>query len=68
MIHEDIIVYVHPNGSDYVALIGEQWRRWPAVEGGWQSKVGCPATLVDQCEELSPKLGDLALRLSGVRL
>jgi hypothetical protein len=26
VIHEDIIVYLHPNGSDYVALIGEQWR------------------------------------------
>lgn len=68
MITQDIIVYLHPNGSDYVAQIGEQWRKWPAVEDGWLSKQGCPATLVDSCHELEPKLGDLALRLSGVVL
>jgi hypothetical protein len=34
MIHEDVIVYLHPNGYHYVALIGEQWRKWPAVEDG----------------------------------
>jgi hypothetical protein len=68
MIHEDVIVYLHPNGYHYVALIGEQWRKWPAVEDGWLSKQGCPATLVDQCEELDTKHGSLALRLSGVKL
>lgn len=26
MEHEDIVVFCHPNGNDYVALIGEQWR------------------------------------------
>lgn len=66
MIHEDVIVWLHPNGSDYVALIGEQWRRWPAAARGWKERQGCPASLVDQCEELEPRLGDLALRLSGV--
>lgn len=66
MITEDVIVYLHPNRKDYVALIGEQWRRWPAVEDGWLSKQGCPAALADQCEELDPRLGSLALRLSGV--
>jgi hypothetical protein len=66
VIHEDIIVYLHPDGFHYVALIGEQWQRWPAVAHGWLSKQGCPATLVDQCYELEPKLGDLALQLSGV--
>lgn len=68
MIAEDVIVYAHPNGTDYVALIGEQWRRWPAMQNGWLVRQGCPATLADQCEELPPKLGDLALRLSGVSL
>jgi hypothetical protein len=66
--HEDIVVYCAPDGVHYVALIGEQWRRWPAVADGWLSKQGCPATLVDQCYELEPKLGDLALRLRGVTL
>lgn len=59
-------VYLHPNGTDYVALIGEQWRKWPACEDGWLSKQDCPATLVDQCEELDTFHGNLALRLSGV--
>lgn len=69
MIHEDIIVYAHPNGSDYVANFTELgWQQWPAVEDGWLSKKGCSATAVDKCEELSTKLGDLALRLSGVKL
>lgn len=64
----EVVVYLHPNGKDYVALIGEQWRKWPAVEDGWLSRQGCPATLVDQCEELAPKLANLALLLSGVKL
>lgn len=67
MITEDIIVYAHPNGRDYVANFEEHgWVTWPAAEDGWLSKRGCSATTVDQCEELSPKLGSLALRLSGV--
>jgi hypothetical protein len=66
VIHEDVIVYLHPDGYHYVALIGEQWRKWPAVAHGWLSRQGCPATLVDSCHELEPKLADLALRLSGV--
>jgi hypothetical protein len=67
MIHEDVVVFLHPNGSDYVANFEELgWQRWPAVAHGWLSKQGCPATLADSCEELEPRLGDLALRLSGV--
>lgn len=66
MITDDVIVYAAPGGKDYVAIIGERWFRWPAVSQGWLSRQGCPAGLVEQCEELSPKLGDLALRLSGV--
>jgi hypothetical protein len=68
VIHEDVIVYLHPDGYHYVALIGEQWRKWPAVAHGWLRRQGCPAALVDQCEELDTKLGGLALRLSGVML
>lgn len=69
MITEDVIVYAHPNGTDYVANFEEHgWRQWPAVEDGWLSRRGCPATTADKCEELPPKLADLALRLSGVTL
>lgn len=61
------VVWAHPNGADYVANFSEQgWKKWPAVQEGWKSRQGCPAGLVEQCEELSPKLGELALRLSGV--
>lgn len=67
--NEDIVVYAHPDGTTYVANFEEHgWKRWPAVADGWLSKQGCPATLVDQCEELDTKHGDLALRLSGVSL
>ena len=69
MITEDIVVYTHPNGVDYVANFEDGgFQRWPAVADGWKSRRGCPASLVDQCEELEPKLGALALRLSGVEL
>lgn len=67
MITEDVVVWLHPNGKDYVANFEEHgWQKWPAVAAGWQSRQGCPATLVDECEELPPRLADLALRLSGV--
>jgi hypothetical protein len=65
-LREDIIVYAHPDGHDYVALIGERWQRWPAVADGWLARTGCSAALADDCEELEPKLAALALRLSGV--
>lgn len=66
MIHEDVIVYAHPDGKTYVAIIGDEWKRWPVVSDGWKSRQGCPASLVDQCEELEPKNARLALQLSGV--
>jgi hypothetical protein len=66
VIHEDVIVYLHPNRKDYVALIGDEWKRWPAVEAGWLSRQGCPPSTVDDCYELEPRLGALALKLSGV--
>jgi hypothetical protein len=66
-LHEDVIVYAHHGGHDYVALFGaDGWWRWPAVADGWLSRRGCSATLADGCEELEPKLAALALRLSGV--
>ena len=67
MITEDIVVFAHPNGIDYVANFTEQgWLRWPAVAKGWLSRQGCPPSLAEQCEELSPRLGRIALLLSGV--
>jgi hypothetical protein len=67
VIHEDIVVFAHPDGTHYIANFEElDWQRWPAVAHGWLSRQGCPSTLVDSCHELEPKLGDLALRLSGV--
>lgn len=67
MTHEDVIVYAHQNGTDYVAVIGDAWVRWPAVADGWRSRQGCAPSVVNDCDELPPSLGDLALRLSGVR-
>jgi hypothetical protein len=66
MITEDVLVYAHPDGITYVAIIGEDWWRWPAVEGGWLLRRPCASTLADECWELAPRLGRLALRLSGV--
>lgn len=66
-LHEDIIVYAHPDGYDYVANFSEQgWLRWPAVADGWLARMGCSAELAGDCEEMEPKLAALALRLSGV--
>jgi hypothetical protein len=63
----DVIVYADPDGVHYVANFSELgWQRWPAQQDGWLSKRGCAATTADQCEELPPRLADLALRLSGV--
>lgn len=69
MITQDVVVYLHPNGHDYVANFTEQgWIQWPAVQDGWLSKRGCSAGTADTCQELDPHLSYLALRLSGVRL
>lgn len=67
--NEHTVCYLHPDGHSYVAMDEDgEWWTWAAVEGGWLSKRKCPATLVDQCEELDTFHGDLALRLSGVML
>lgn len=64
----DVIVYAHPDGKTYVAVFEDQWVRWPAVAQGWRSRQICPETLAESCEELSPRLGHIALLLSGVEL
>jgi hypothetical protein len=63
----DILVYADPDGRHYVALIGEDWFRWPAKEGGWQRRERSSDTAAERCEELPLFNAWLALRLSGVR-
>ena len=65
MINDDVIVYAHPDGVTYVAIIGEDWFRWPAAADGWRLRVRCPASLAEDCEELSPRLAHLALQLQS---
>jgi hypothetical protein len=65
VVTEDCIVYTHPDGETYVAIIGEQWWRWPAEEHGWQRRLACTEAMAAACWELSPRLARLALRLSG---
>jgi hypothetical protein len=63
----DDLVYAAPDRRSYVANFEPQgWVIWPAEQDGWRERRGCPATLVDACEELEPRLAQLALRLSGV--
>lgn len=63
-------VYVHPDGSTYVALFVSDdparsgWFRWPAGAKGWEYRQRCPNA--DECCVLPTRLGRLALRLSGV--
>lgn len=64
--NDDVIVYAHPDGRSYVAIIGEDWYRWPAVGLGWQQRARCPASLAEECSELPPRLAHLALMMSGV--
>lgn len=73
MIHADVIVFAHPDGATYVAILGDDgdWFRWPAVANGWAQRVRLtaahgPASLAEECEELPPRLAHLALMLSGV--
>jgi hypothetical protein len=66
MLTEDVVVYADPDGRHYVALVGEQWLRWPAEANGWRERQGCPASYAEQCRELEYPHDMLALRLSGV--
>lgn len=62
-------VYAHPNGTEYVALFGEDgWFRWPACSDGWAQRKPCPPTTADDCTEYDARQAWLALRLSGVPL
>jgi hypothetical protein len=71
---QDVLVYAHPDGDTYVARIDGAWLRWPAEHHGWARRERCPESLADPtlrsggtaCWELEPRLGALALRLSGV--
>lgn len=66
MIYDDVIVYAHPDGATYVALVGEDgWYRWPACQNGWAVRQTGSPTLADACEALEPRLARLALLLSG---
>jgi hypothetical protein len=62
----DSVVYAHPDGDTYVARIDGAWLRWPAERHGWARRVACPEATADDCWELEPRLGALALLLSGV--
>ena len=68
MVHGDVVVYAHHDGTTYVALLGEdgQWWRWPAERNGWQQRARCSEAAADGCDELEPRLARLALGLSGV--
>jgi hypothetical protein len=65
--HGDVLVYADPDGRHYVALIGAEWFRWPAEEGGWQQRTRSSDAAAERCAELPPFNAWLALRLSGVR-
>ncbi|HXJ29496.1 MAG TPA: hypothetical protein VNG35_02595 [Gemmatimonadales bacterium] len=66
MIHQDIMVYAHPDGITYVGCFEGSWHRWPAVEQGWAARTHGTEAMAAGCEELEPRLARLALRLSGV--
>jgi hypothetical protein len=61
-----IVVYADPDGDTYVARIDGAWLRWPAEHQGWARRERCSESLADACWELEPRLGALALLLSGV--
>jgi hypothetical protein len=67
----DDLVYAAPDGASYVAhfddaVEDDPWYCWPAVAHGWRQRVRCSEATADDAEELPPRLGELALRLSGV--
>lgn len=66
MSQNDIIVYAHRDGKDYVGLFGRDWWRWPAERDGWRSRTRYTPRDDEDLDELSGRLAYLALRLSGV--
>ena len=62
---ESVVVFAHPNGADYVALVdGVGWVRWPAERNGWARRERC-APAESDWDELPERLSQLALRLTG---
>lgn len=62
------VVYLHPNGRDYLAVDADgAWWRWPAERGGWSYRQRHEPPDDESFTELPSRLADLALRLSGVR-
>lgn len=67
MMHENVIVYGVPHKHEYIARFDERgWVTWPAKTGGWKERKPGKESDVDPRHELEPRLGHLALRLSGV--
>jgi hypothetical protein len=64
--HDDTVIYAHPDGETYVGCVDGQWLRWPAERQGWQRRERCSEATADACWELEPRLAALALLLSGV--
>lgn len=66
--HDDYVIYSHPAfKGQYVAAFGSAWWRWPAKAHGWTERHQLPhEPNQDIMEELPPRLGRLALLLSGV--
>lgn len=63
----DVVVYGVPHKHEYIARFDELgWVTWPATEDGWSERRSGKEADVDPRYELEPKLGALALRLSGV--
>ena len=57
-------IFLHPNGTDYVAEVDGDWLRWPAERRGWEHRQPCGPADRDW-DELPEPLSRLALRLSG---
>jgi hypothetical protein len=66
VVDADVIVYAHPDGRDYVAMIDDVWYRWPAQHNGWQLRQRAAERDAADCDELPPRLARLALLMSGV--
>lgn len=63
----DVIVYGVAHKYQYIARFDDLgWVSWPATEDGWAKRRTGKEGDVDTSRELPPKLGGLALRLSGV--
>lgn len=58
-------VFASRDGRDYAMNRDGLWFRWPAVKDGWRSRRECPATDAAEFDEMPPRLGKLALLLSG---